>query len=78
MANGERCIRCDFQETSHDLGEALRSIGRGKKKREIKCTKFVSEYAHKKDCPVIGCYGDCDAMIAGDKAATDKMFRDML
>lgn len=60
MANGEECKLCGYQETSHILGRALKESGE-------ECPLFVSVTAHKPDCPVLDCSGDCDKRIALEK-----------
>ena len=62
MANGERCRKCGFQETSHDL------------EPERTCGHFVSEVAHKKECPVINCSGNCEETIAQAEKASQEKF----
>ncbi len=51
MANGEACIRCRKSETLHEL------------EPENTCSEFKSEVRHKKQCPVLGCNGDCEETI---------------
>lgn len=57
MANGEVCKYCGYQETDHDLGRAKLEGGH-------LCRGFVSTVKHKRGCPVLGCDGNCTAMIA--------------
>lgn len=62
MANGEECTHCGYQETDHDLKRAVKENG-------TLCHNFVSTFKHKRGCPVIGCEGNCDQMIAESKRA---------
>jgi hypothetical protein len=57
MANSELCKHCGYQETPHDLGTAVLENGR-------RCTGFVSTVAHKSECPILDCNGNCDQRIA--------------
>lgn len=56
MANGERCKKCGYQESAHNLGEAVVAPG-------IFCEHFESEVEHLEDCPTIDCDGDCEVFI---------------
>jgi hypothetical protein len=57
MANGEVCKHCNYQETDHNLGKA-------RAENDEPCTDFESTFEHKPECSVLGCNGNCDAMIA--------------
>ena len=67
MANGELCKHCGRQETDHILGKAQKENGK-------KCRRFVSEFKHKRTCPVLDCSGDCDARIRQQKAEDETQF----
>lgn len=55
MANGELCIRCGYQETDHEHPEY--------KPGGKPCGQFKSEVLHHKNCPIIGCSGNCEDTI---------------
>lgn len=58
MANGELCIHCQHQETTHKYPEYAEDPKRPP------CHRFVSEVKHHKDCPIIGCEGgNCERTI---------------
>lgn len=65
MANNEPCKHCGCVEALHDIGEA-----RDAKNRP--CKGFVSAVKHKRGCPIIGCFGDCEASIK--RARDDEEF----
>ncbi|MDB5225391.1 MAG: hypothetical protein JWL87_343 [Candidatus Adlerbacteria bacterium] len=57
MANGDRCVHCDLQETQHDHPYyAPEGVS--------PCGMFESPVKHEKECPIIGCNGDCQETLA--------------
>ena len=57
MPNGETCKHCGEEESGHVLGYALLS-------NDEPCEKFESTTLHMKECPVLGCLGNCAETIA--------------
>jgi len=56
MANGEPCVHCGCQETTHEHPEyAAPGV--------FVCPTFESVVRHHEDCPVLDCNGDCKQTI---------------
>lgn len=56
MANGDLCIHCDMQETTHKHPEYAAEGC-------VPCGNFESPVKHDPDCPVVGCYGNCEVTL---------------
>jgi hypothetical protein len=73
VANGELCKKCGFQQADHEeAAERLIEV-KGTVRRERPCGfwTFVSEFRHRRGCPVLDCDGDCKSTIAGLKWADE-------
>jgi len=50
-----RCGKCGFGKSEHSSCEAVLKDGK-------KCKEFL-EFKHATNCPISGCFGDCEATI---------------
>ena len=50
------CGKCGFENSEHDSCRAILKSGKP-------CTEFMV-FKHAQDCPMLGCYGDCEITIA--------------